>query len=50
LAFTFYNLFYGFFNCSIDNAAHLGGLVTGLALCASLQKPLTGKGISPLGL
>ena len=41
LAFTFYNLFYGFFNSDIDNVAHLGGLVTGLALGASLQKPLT---------
>jgi rhomboid protease GluP len=41
LAFTFYNLFFGFFKSGIDNAAHLGGLVTGLALGALLQRSLT---------
>jgi membrane associated rhomboid family serine protease/predicted negative regulator of RcsB-dependent stress response len=40
LAFTFYNLFYGFFKSGIDNAGHLGGLVTGLALGVLLQHPL----------
>jgi tetratricopeptide (TPR) repeat protein/membrane associated rhomboid family serine protease len=44
LAFTFYNLSYGFFKSGIDNAAHLGGLVTGLALGASLIKPLSQTG------
>jgi membrane associated rhomboid family serine protease/Flp pilus assembly protein TadD len=41
LAFTFYNLFFGFFKSGIDNAAHLGGMVTGLALGALLQRSLT---------
>jgi membrane associated rhomboid family serine protease/Tfp pilus assembly protein PilF len=41
LIFAVYNLSYGFFNSGIDNAAHIGGLVIGLALGASLQKPLT---------
>jgi tetratricopeptide (TPR) repeat protein len=41
LIFAVYNLSYGFFNSGIDNAGHIGGLVTGLALGASLQKPLT---------
>jgi len=41
LIFAVYNLSYGFFNSGIDNAAHIGGLVTGLALGASLRHPLT---------
>jgi rhomboid protease GluP len=41
LGFTFYNLFYGFSKSGIDNAAHLGGLATGLALGALLQYSLT---------
>ena len=41
LTFAVYNLSYGFFNSGIDNAGHIGGLVTGLALGASLRKPLT---------
>jgi rhomboid protease GluP len=41
LTFAVYNLSYGFFNSGIDNAGHIGGLVTGLALGALLQKPLT---------
>jgi rhomboid protease GluP len=41
LIFAVYNLSFGFFNSGIDNAGHIGGLVTGLALGASLQKPLT---------
>ena len=41
LTFAVYNLTYGFLNSGIDNAGHLGGLVTGLALGASLRHPLT---------
>src|SRR5262245_19092934 len=41
LTFAVYNLSYSFFHSGIDNAAHIDGLVTGLAPCASLRHPLT---------
>lgn len=44
LAFVCYNLFYGFAKPHIDNAAHIGGLVTGFAvglpLAASIRTKL----------
>ena len=40
LTFVGYNLIYGFAKEGVDNAAHLGGLLTGLALGALLHRPL----------
>jgi rhomboid protease GluP len=41
LMFAGYNLFFGAVGAGIDNSAHVGGLVTGLALGALLAKRLT---------
>jgi rhomboid protease GluP len=41
LTFAGYNLFFGAVARGIDNSAHIGGLVTGLALGAVLAKHLT---------
>jgi rhomboid protease GluP len=41
LAFAGYNLFFGAVGAGIDNSAHIGGLVTGLALGAAMAKHLT---------
>ena len=40
LVFVGYNLFYGFGQAGIDNAAHAGGLVIGLVIGALLHRPL----------
>lgn len=40
LLFVAYNLLYGFLGSGIDNAAHLGGLVTGAVVGALLVRPL----------
>jgi rhomboid protease GluP len=40
LIFVGYNLLYGFANTGIDNAAHIGGLVTGALVGALLTRPL----------
>ena len=40
LIFVAYNLLYGFTSTGIDNAAHLGGLVTGAVVGALLTRPL----------
>ena len=40
LVFVAYNVFYGFGESGIDNAAHLGGLATGFVLGAFLHRPL----------
>jgi membrane associated rhomboid family serine protease/regulator of sirC expression with transglutaminase-like and TPR domain len=47
LVFVGYNLLYGFSNSGIDNAAHLGGFVTGLVLGALLRRPLPPLEIRP---
>jgi rhomboid protease GluP len=41
LTFAAYNLFFGGVVAGIDNSAHIGGLVAGLALGAALAKHLT---------
>jgi tetratricopeptide (TPR) repeat protein len=41
LIFAGYNLFFGAVGAGVDNSAHIGGLVTGLALGAVLAKQLT---------
>jgi rhomboid protease GluP len=38
--FIAYNLFNGFVNPGIDNAAHIGGLVGGVAMGWSLGRPV----------
>lgn len=43
LAFAGYNLFFGAVGAGIDNSAHIGGLVAGLAMGAALAKHLTSK-------
>jgi len=43
LIFTVYNLIAGFFSPSIDNAAHVGGVISGLVLGACLSRPLTAE-------
>lgn len=40
LVFIAYNLFNGFTHTGIDNAAHLGGLLSGFAMCWLLARPL----------
>ena len=40
LVFVGYNLLYGFTSTGIDNAAHIGGLVTGALVGALLTRPL----------
>jgi rhomboid protease GluP len=40
LLFVGYNLLYGFTSSGIDNAAHIGGLVTGAVVGALLSRPL----------
>jgi rhomboid protease GluP len=40
LFFVGFNLFYGFMESGIDNAAHLGGFLTGLLMSAFLHRPL----------
>jgi membrane associated rhomboid family serine protease len=41
LVFAVYNLIEGFFTPGIDNAAHVGGVLSGLALGMCLARPLT---------
>jgi rhomboid protease GluP len=41
LIFAGYNLFFGAVGAGIDNSAHIGGLITGLALGAVLARHLT---------
>ena len=41
LIFAGYNLFFGAVGAGVDNSAHLGGLITGLALGAVLARRLT---------
>jgi rhomboid protease GluP len=41
LGFIAYNLFYGFLNTRIDNAAHIGGLAGGFVFGWLLSRPLT---------
>lgn len=43
LAFAGYNLFFGAVGAGIDNSAHIGGLVAGLAMGAALAKHLTSE-------
>jgi rhomboid protease GluP len=43
LAFAGYSLFYGMAHSGIDNAAHIGGLVAGLAMGFLLARPLTSE-------
>lgn len=43
LLFAGYTLFYGAAHSGIDNAAHIGGLLAGLAMGFVLARPLTGK-------
>jgi rhomboid protease GluP len=40
LIFVGFNLLYGFSRTGIDNAAHIGGLVTGVVVGALLTRPL----------
>jgi rhomboid protease GluP len=53
LAFAGYSLFYGMVHSGIDNAAHIGGLVAGLAMGFLLARPLTSearRAPKPMGL
>ena len=43
LAFIFYNLMYGFGHHGIDNACHVGGLISGFALGYLMARPLDAR-------
>lgn len=43
LLFAGYSLFYGFAHSGVDNAAHIGGLLAGLAMGFLLARPLTSE-------
>ena len=43
LGFAAYSLFYGMAHAGVDNAAHIGGLVSGLAIGFVLARPLTSE-------
>jgi rhomboid protease GluP len=43
MGFAAYSLFYGMAHAGVDNAAHVGGLVSGLAMGYVLARPLTGE-------
>jgi rhomboid protease GluP len=43
LGFAAYSLFYGMAHTGVDNAAHIGGLVSGLAMGFALARPLTSE-------
>ncbi|WP_250628075.1 rhomboid family intramembrane serine protease [Pinirhizobacter soli] len=43
LGFAAYSLFYGVAHTGVDNAAHIGGLVSGLAMGFVLARPLTSE-------
>ncbi|HXS74225.1 MAG TPA: rhomboid family intramembrane serine protease [Rhodanobacteraceae bacterium] len=49
LVFAAYSLFYGFAHTGIDNAAHLGGLLSGICMGALLARPLTDEARSSDG-
>lgn len=49
LVFIAYNLFNGFTHTGIDNAAHVGGLLSGFAMCWLLARPLEGQARSESG-
>lgn len=53
LVFAGYSLFYGMAHSGIDNAAHIGGLIAGLAMGFLLARPLTSearRAPKPIGL
>jgi rhomboid protease GluP len=49
LVFAAYSLFYGFAHTGIDNAAHLGGLLSGICMGALLARPLNDEARSSDG-